>query len=67
MLALHRNIISPCKVDIGEKGRRQVSFWLPVDLVETFQIQAVKEKKSNSQLLTEFIKRGLHKVGEKRE
>ena len=54
------------KIDIGKRNRRQVSFWLPVDLVETFQIQAVKEKKSNSQLLAEFIKRGLHRM-EKRE
>ena len=55
------------KVDIVKRGRRQVSFWLPADLVESFQIQAVKEKKSNSQLLAEFINRGLHGAGEKGE
>ena len=49
------------KVDMEERSRRQVSFWLPVDLVESFQIQAVKEKKSNSRLLQEFIKKGLEK------
>lgn len=47
------------KVDIEKGGNRQVSFWLPAGLVEAFQIQAVKEKKSNSQLLAEFIKAGL--------
>lgn len=55
------------KVGIAKRSRRQVSFWLPADLVEDFQIYAVKEKKSNSRLLAEFIKRGLRGVGEKRE
>jgi hypothetical protein len=54
------------KVDIGKRGRRQVSFWLPVDLVEAFQIQAVKEKKNNSQMLAEFIRMGLHQAEEKK-
>ena len=49
------------KVDIAERTSRQVSFWLPADLVESFQIRAVKEKKSNSRLLQEFIKNGLEK------
>ena len=55
------------KVDIRKRGKRQVSFWLPAGLVEDFQIQAVKDKKSNSQLLTEFIKRGLCGAGEKEQ
>ena len=54
------------KVDSGKIGKRQVSFWLSGDLVEAFQIQAVREKKSNSQLLEEFIGKSLYEKGEQR-
>ncbi len=53
------------KVDTEKRGRRQVSFWLPDHLVEAFQIQAVRQKKSKSQLLEEFISKSLHAAVEK--